>query len=194
MAKKTIEIVLQATDKASKVIANLGKTSEKAADNLDDLDSASKDASKDVSGLSGAVKGLGTVLSVAAVATAAKAAWQLGELGAQSERTGHAFEMISGGADEARKRLDAMRVATRGAMSEQQMMGSANQLMQMGLANNADELENITKMAVKLGGAMGNKAGPSIESFSLMLANQSIPRLDTFGISAGKVRTRILEL
>jgi hypothetical protein len=73
-------------------------------------------------------------------------------------------------------------------------MASANQLMQMGLANNADELENVAGMAVRLGTAMGRDATQSMEEFALLLANQSIPRLDTFGISAGRVRTRIKEL
>ena len=38
--------------------------------------------------------------------------------------------------------------------------------------------------------------GPEVKrnSFSAMLANQSIRRLDTFGISSGKVRERIAEL
>jgi len=194
MASKVIEIILQATDKASKVIANLGKTSEKAANNIEQIDDASKDTSKDIDILGTAAKALGGALSVAVVVNAAKAAFELAELGAQSQRTEHAFEMISGGADEAGRRLDAMRTATRGAMSEQEMMASASRLMQMGLAKDATELENVTKMAVKLGTAMGNEAGASIENFSLMLANQSIMRLDSFGISSGKVRERIAEL
>jgi len=33
-----------------------------------------------------------------------------------------------------------------------------------------------------------------MENFALMMANQSIPRLDSFGISSGKVRARITEL
>ena len=153
-----------------------------------------KSAEKDFGGLVKAAKALGIGLSVAGVKIAAKAAYELGVLGAQSLRTKRAFEAISGGALSAADNLDAMRRATRGAMSEQAMMASANQLLQMGLAGNAAELENITTMATRLGSAMGKEAGPAVAEFSLMLANQSIPRLDTFGISASKVRTRILEL
>lgn len=153
-----------------------------------------KAAGKDLGGLAKTAKTLGTGLAAAGVVAAGKAAYELGVLGAQSLRTKRAFTAISGGALIATDKLDAMRRATRGAMSEQQMMASANRLMQMGLANNAAELEQVTTMATRLGSAMGKEAGPAVEEFALMLANQSIPRLDTFGISAGKVRARILEL
>jgi len=153
-----------------------------------------KSAGKDLDKLAKIAKALGIGLSVAGVKIAAKATYELGVLGAQSLRTKRAFEAISGGALSAADNLNAMRRATRGAMSEQAMMASANQLLQMGLATNAAELEKVTTMATRLGSAMGKEAGPAVAEFSLMLANQSIPRLDTFGISASKVRARILEL
>ena len=164
--RNTVEVVITAKDKASK-------------------------AFKDFDGTVGKLqKGL----SAFAVVAAAKAAFELGKLGAASLRTKAAFEAISGGVQNATRNLAAMTEATRGALSQQEAMAAANQLMQMGLANSADELARVTKMAVRLGTAMGRDAGESIESFSLLLANQSIPRLDTFGISAGKTRARILEL
>ncbi len=164
--RKTVEVVITAKDKASKAFK--------------DFD--------------GAVGKLQKGLSAFAIVGAAKAAFELGKLGAQSLRTKAAFEAISGGAQNASRNLKAMTDATRGALSQQEAMAAANQLMQMGLANNAAELANVAEMATRLGTAMGRDAGESIESFALLLANQSIPRLDTFGISAGKVRTRILEL
>jgi len=153
-----------------------------------------KSSSKGLEGLAKAADIAKTALAGSAIVMAGKAAYNLGVLGAQSLRTKRAFDAISGGAFNAADNLDAMRRATRGAMSEQNMMATANQLLQMGLANNAEELEGVTEMAVTLGAAMGKEAGPAVEEFSLMLANQSIPRLDTFGISASKVRARILEL
>lgn len=153
-----------------------------------------KEAKKELTDLEKAAQSAGKMLKGYLTIQGAKAAWQLAELGAQSLRTKQAFAMISGGALNAADNLDAMKRATRGAMSEQAMMASANQLLQMGLASNAAELEQVTMMATRLGSAMGKSAGPAVEEFALMLANQSIPRLDTFGISASKVRARILEL
>lgn len=155
---------------------------------------ASDKASKEIKKIEEDVKKFQSALKGAALIGAAKMTFELAKLGAQSARTRNAFVNISGGADEATERLDAMKRATRGALSEQNAMSAANRLMQMGLATNATELENVTNMAVKLGTAMGRTATASIEEFALLLANQSIPRLDTFGISAGKVRARIAEL
>jgi len=73
-------------------------------------------------------------------------------------------------------------------------MKAANKLMAMGLADTEEQAASLSKMAVTLGTAMGGEATASMENFALMLANQSIPRLDSFGISSGKVRERITEL
>lgn len=124
----------------------------------------------------------------------AQTALELGQLGVQSQKTSAAFAAISGGTIQARNNLNAMRAATQGTLSDMEAMAAANRLMQMGLASNADELRKVTAMAVRLGTAMGRDAGTAIEEFALLLANQSIPRLDTFGISAGRVRARIAEL
>jgi hypothetical protein len=90
--------------------------------------------------------------------------------------------------------IASMNEATGGIVSNLDMMQAANQFMAMGLANTEEEVAKLSGTAVRLGQAMGKDATQSMEEFSLLLANQSIPRLDTFGISAGKVRTRIKEL
>jgi len=156
--------------------------------------SGAQQAQQDLSGVQKAVKAAGAAIGGYLTVQTVQQAHAFAKLGGETLRTRNAFVAISGGADEAASRLEAMREATRGALSEQQAMSAANRLMQMGLAENADELGHVTEMAVRLGTAMGRDAAQSIEEFSLLLANQSIPRLDTFGISAGKVRTRIKEL
>jgi hypothetical protein len=151
-------------------------------------------ASDDVGGLQKAVRVAGAVMTAFAVKEVAQATFELAKLGAQSLRTRNAFQNISGGTMEARANLEAMREATRGAMSDQEAMAAASQLLQMGLATNSDELQEMTTMAVRLGTAMGRDATQSVEEFGLLLANQSVQRLDTFGISSGKVRERVTEL
>jgi hypothetical protein len=190
----TVNIILASTDQATKIFKSIGGAAKDMGKEVEGAGGAAEEAGKQTSTLGQAFAALKGPMVAAGVVAAAKAAWQLGQLGAQSLRTKAAFEAISGGASEAEERLDAMKQATRGAMNEQQMMASANQLMQMGLADSTDKLGDITEMAVRLGTAMGRDAAGSISDFSLLLANQSIPRLDTFGISAGKVRTRIAEL
>jgi hypothetical protein len=90
--------------------------------------------------------------------------------------------------------LGGMREASYGMVADADLMESANRLISMGLAGSAEEASNLTRMAVRLGESMGKGPTEAMEEFALMMANQSIPRLDTFGISAGKVRGRINEL
>ena len=176
MAKNTAELILKITKKGD----------------------GAKEAQEEIGGLEKAAKVAGAALtSYIGVETArqiGQVTVELAKLGAKAQRTETAFRNISGGASAATANLEAMGRATRGAVSETEAMASANQLMQMGLAGNAAELEEVAGMAVRLGTAMGRDANQSMEEFALLLANQSIPRLDTFGISAGAVRTRINEL
>lgn len=82
--------------------------------------------------------------------------------------------------------------AARGMVDSATLMGSANTLITMGLASSKEEVASLVEMATQLG--RGGSAGQNIADFAATLANQSIERLDTFGISSGRVRTRIDEL
>ena len=114
-------------------------------------------------------------------------------LGAQVESTQYRFEAFAGGPDEAAEYLNAFTVAAGGAIDRMSAMQGASKLLQMGLVGNADEMELMAKIAVKLGDQTA-QAGDRVNDFALLLANQSVMRLDNFGISSGKVRKRIEEL
>lgn len=160
----------------------------------DQTKQATETAAQGVNKLEGVLKTAKAALTAFGVVEAAKAAIELGKLGAQAERTERGFTTISGGADKAAANLDAMMRATNGAIDRTTAMGLANQMMQMGLADSADSLAKNAEMATRLGAAMGVDAITAMENWNAMLANQSLPRLDTYGISSGRVRTRINEL
>lgn len=82
--------------------------------------------------------------------------------------------------------------AARGMVDSATLMNSANMLITMGLASSKEEVASLVEMATQLG--RGGSAGQNIADFAATLANQSIERLDTFGISSGRVRARIDEL
>lgn len=90
--------------------------------------------------------------------------------------------------------INDLRYATRGMVSDSDLMSASNKFLAMGLADSIDEASKMAEIATQLGTAMGTDATTAMEDFALMLANQSTPRLDTFGISSGTVRTRIEEL
>ena len=90
--------------------------------------------------------------------------------------------------------LEALREATRGMVADADLMQAGNKFLAMGLANSAEGAAELAEVATQLGMAMGEDATSSMENFALMMANQSIPRLDSFGISSAAVRDRIAEL
>jgi hypothetical protein len=118
---------------------------------------------------------------------------ELGKLGAQAQAAELRFERFAGGAEQAEEFLQAFATATDGTVDKMGAMSSAARLLQMGLVSDADEMETVAALATKLGDQTQG-ATDRIADFSALLANQSIPRLDNFGISSGRVRNRIAEL
>lgn len=143
----------------------------------------------------GKVAKVAGLLGVAALAGIALGAAKLAKDAAKLEPTRVTFDNLTKSiGTTADAMLKKLRPATMGIVADADLMQAANKLMAMGLAETEEEAARLSEMAVTLGMAMGEEATPSMENFALMLANQSIPRLDSFGISSSKVRERILEL
>ena len=118
---------------------------------------------------------------------------ELAKLGATAERVEERFEAFAEEAGGATAMLEAFQVGAGGAASEMDAMLASSKLLQMGLVTNAEEMETTVELATRLGDQTASVTS-RVEDFALMLANQSIPRLDNFGISSGQVRARITEL
>lgn len=138
---------------------------------------------------------MGAVGAAGAIAGLTVGVTKLALESAKIDQTRQTFDQLarSIGSD-AVEALNKLREATRGMVSDADLMQAGNKFMAMGLASTADEAAKLAEIATQLGTAMGEDATTSMENFALMLANQSIPRLDSFGISSGKVRERIEEL
>lgn len=174
-----IEILIKAQDNASKEFDKVSKSTEELSKKQKVLQGAFKAAQ-------GAIIGAG-VAFLAQVPALTKQGIAIGK----AEK---ALEGYAGSAENAEYITQKVVEATGGAISRFDAMQNATRLLAMGLADNAKEAAELTNMAVTLGAAMGKDAATAFEDFSLMLANQSIPRLDTFGISGAVVRERINEL
>ncbi len=118
---------------------------------------------------------------------------ELAKLGATAERVEERFEAFAEEAGGATAMLEAFQKGAGGAASEMDAMLASSKLLQMGLVTNAEEMEATVELATRLGDQTASVTA-RVEDFALMLANQSIPRLDNFGISSGQVRARITEL
>lgn len=168
---------------------------------LEILITAKDEASGKLGGLFDALGGVGKGAGIAMGALGAaggavvKIAGDLAMSAAPAEQVQKTFENLAASiGEQSVPMLEELRGATRGMVDDTSLMQATNKFMSMGLANSSDEAAKLAEMATQLGSAMGQDATTSMGDFALMLANQAIPRLDNFGISSGKVRTRIDEL
>lgn len=187
----TVTIRISAEDNFSGTLDKYNQGVNTAARNTRDLEEVSK-------GSEGALNRLNSALQIgASIFAAMKAADFVADIvnmGREANTTESVFRQLTSSADGYQATLEALRTATSGIVDDMTLMRGANQLMQMGLATNSEELATLTEMAVKLGGALGMDATKAVSDFGLMLANQSIMRLDQFGISGAKVRDEIQRL
>lgn len=184
MGNYTVNVTLNGQD-------NLSDDLTKVNSELNDLDDGTTKASDGVDSLKTAALAMGAAFVANQLMDYVG---QLNELGAQANNAERNFIQLSGGADVAKKTLSELQIATRGVVDDTTLMNGANRLLMMNLASTGDEAAKLTGIAVTLGKTMGVDATTAVGDFASMLANQSIPRLDNFGISSGKVRDRIEEL
>lgn len=113
----------------------------------------------------------------------------------QIQATANTFDHLAASIDStSNSLLSNLTPATHGMVSDLTLMQAANQFLAMGLATTESEAAKLAQIGTTLGSAFRGDAAGGMEEFALLLANQSIPRLDTFGISATAVRNRIAEL
>jgi len=162
---------------------------------------AFRGASDSLEGLKGKLQGMSaTFTKMAAVGTAAFAGIAYGakqaiDAAAEGQRAAQTFDALNKSIGAiSTDSLDKLRASTRGMVQDTDLMLAGNKFMAMGLATSQEEMQKLAQISTRLGTAMGNGATESMENFALMMANQSILRLDSFGISSGKVRERIEEL
>lgn len=183
---------------AELIIKAITEGFEQVSGKFEDIEKSSDKAEKGVSGINASLmnaknafdiakNSIGQVVQVVnALADAANEAVAF-------DRATLALETYSGSAEEATKSVELMQEAMDGSVSKIEATSNASTLFSMKLVDNAEEAAHMAEVALTLGKSMGNAEG-AFSDFTLMLANQSIQRLDTFGISSGQVRVRIDEL
>lgn len=191
MANREVTVRVSAQDNFSAVLDRYQREmgqSEQATRRAND---ANAQATNSFGRLGGAIGGAIAAIGIHQVINFAE---DFNELGTQVGIARETFEQLSDSIDPNNTLLERLRENTGGIVDDMSLMSGATRLLSMGLAENSDEVARLTELAVRLGGAMGNDAQTSIENFSLLLANESVLRLDSFGISSARVRQRIDEL
>lgn len=160
---------------------------------LDDLKFANKDLGDITERVSfGMLAFKGALLGIGIAALASIPA--LVQTGIQYDRAVTALGAYTGGAEAAAEAIEKVQDAAGNSISKLDAAQNATRLFAMGLADTADEAARLTDIAVTLGATMGKGPKEAFEDFALMLANQSILRLDSFGISGARVRVIMDEL
>lgn len=171
-----------------------GKGLRQAKDGLDDVNKTVKDSEKGLKGLNTSLSGIEqSFVAVGAVGAVFKKAFDLGKEGAQIEKVGENFAFLTNSIGSSSDQLERLQQVTAGAVSDFDLMANANQLVTLQLADSQEGLEKHFEIVAKLK-KPNDDFNSALENWSLTLANQSLPRLDSFGISSGIVRTRINEL
>lgn len=188
---RTVSITISANDSFSAVFQKYGAS-------LNEAVSQNQQLNVSTGGASGAIDELGTAVKGAIVAYAGMKGIQLVgdmlDIGQKVNVASQTFDALTSKIGGSSANMRALQIATGNTVTDFNLLVGANRLLQMGLATNSDELGRLSGMAVKLGSSMGMDATKSMSDFSLMLANNSIMRLDQFGISSGRVRQRMQEL
>lgn len=191
-ASRLRAVISADTEQASQKMRDFGRT----------VNDTAKSSQKDLSGLASLVKGdftgaigaLGVSAGVVTtVAVLGKMAIGMDDARQKAANMRRELTAYAGSAAEAEAATQALIRATDGGLSRMDATAQASRLLSMGLADTATEAGQLARMAVMLGDKTMS-AQQRMESFNAMLANQSIERLDTFGISSGRARQRIEEL
>lgn len=117
----------------------------------------------------------------------------LNQLGREINATNVQFTELAGGRREATELMSDMADATGHAVDNMTLMTSASQLMNLGLTSSSAQTVDLIDKIVALKKPV-DSAADAVDNFSLLLANQSYLRLDSFGINSGRVRKRVEEL
>lgn len=135
-----------------------------------------------------------TIGALRTFAQAAGAAFRAAQEGAQQLGQMRSFAIVSGGADQAAKNLQAMREATRGTATDAALMEQALGILATGLATNEDELFKVTRNVTTLARVLkGFGAERALLSFQLLATDieASRARLDDFGLTFAEVKPKI---
>ena len=180
-----VQIVLSALNNAS------GSISKVKAD-IKNLGEEGKKAEGGVKGLGAALGGawttaLATAAAIAAVGAAIGKTYEIAKEGAELEYAEDRFNNLAIAAGTAADvLLGDMREATKGMMSDAELVASGADLMALGLAKSHDEVVRLTSVA----GALNM----NMNQLVLTLTNQTTMRFDALGVSVDGFQEKVKAL
>lgn len=176
MAANNVDIVVRAKNEASSTLKQV------KAD-LSGLDGGAKALAGGLAGI-GAAVGIGAVVGLATQAGAAIA--DMSRQAEQVDQLSAAFRNLATDAGQSSvQMLDAMRTASQGAISDSELMLSANRAMMLGVADSAGEMAQLLEVAAVRGKAMGLSTAQAFSDLVTGIGRMSPLILDNLGIVTG---------
>lgn len=161
---------------------------------LDQVKSSATQASSALGGIaSGASKGLGAIagglgigigagLGLGALTALGATVKELAGNATKLTPLSQAFERLQGGAVAAERSLLGLRVATKGLVSDTDLLQAANKGNLLGLDAMGIQFDEVARIATVLGRAMGQDAAKSVDDLTTALSRMSPQILDNLGI------------
>jgi hypothetical protein len=135
----------------------------------------------------GGIGAMGKAFAAAGIvafgAQVAGATIELAKMGAQSLALKSSFDQVQGGAANATAILESLRSASRGMISDYDLMLSANKAALLGVADTAEEMSGLLQIASVRGRAMGISATQAFNDIATGLGRMSPLILDNLGIT-----------
>lgn len=129
----------------------------------------------------GLTAGLTTAVQMAQ--GAAQAAWDLGVMGAQAERTEASFVTLASSVGQSgQAMLASMRTMTAGTVADTDLMLAANRAMMLGVSDNAEEMGQLMAAAIERGRALGVSSQQAVNDIITGIGRMSPMILDNLGI------------
>jgi antitoxin component of RelBE/YafQ-DinJ toxin-antitoxin module len=173
-ATSKLSILIDAKNQASGTL----KEVERQVSSLDDA------AGSAANGLSGLFQAAGIAGVGALAAGVASAAFELAQLGAEAARTETAFTRLASQAGQsADQMLAAMQTASRGMISDSELMIDANKAMLLGVADTGEELATLLQIAGERAKAMGTTTASAFDDLLTAIGRQSTMIADNLGIT-----------
>lgn len=159
-----------------------------------DLQGLDRQAQQVTGGLNAFGKALGVVGLVALSQQAAQVTAELVQLGAETMTIRSEFEALAGRAGaSADAMLAAMQKASRGTITEYDLMRAANQAMVLGVADSADEMAAMLEFAQTRARQLGISTQFAFESLVTGIGRGSALILDNVGISLSNINAAMDE-
>ncbi len=191
MANRTVTIRISAQDSFSDVMRRYQQQ-------IGQAEQATQRVGQTAQRQGGLFRALGTeiqgALAGVTIGASIQAIGALNDLGMQGRQTGAIFkQMMSELGVSAENMRTRLRNATGGVVDDLSLMGGANLIQRLGLTDTDEELESLIGNIIRLKQPTDDVT-TAVSNFGLMISNQSLLRLDSFGLSSQRVKERMEEL